>query len=638
VITGLLMREHQGTGHTSILHFYARRCRRILPAATLVILVVVFFTYLLLGVVTGNNTADDGRWAAVFLANFHFEALGTNYLAATRPPSPLQNYWTLSVEEQFYVVFPTLFLLVARAKRLFSLRARLSVALGVVIIASYWLSIAQTASHPQAAYFSPFTRAWELALGGLVAVCTPWLKRIPSDFAALVTWAGLAAILYSSFAFNALTGYPGSVVAIPVVGTAMVIAGGVAIPRYGAESLLGLRPMRWLGKLSYSLYLWHWPVLIIAAQRVGKTSLSVGQNLLLVLVALVISIATYHLVENPIRHWRLPARRTVLWGAGLVLTTVLALSLVLVTQSVSDPSYDVVPAPNNQTVLNQVNAASKITTVPKGIEPSLAAAGNDWSTVGGNLHYPCTLTAGLPVSKIQVCTGGDPQGRHLMIVYGDSHIIMWYPAFEAMAKAAHWRLVMFSQYYCPGALLTVTNPPDVAPVNGPYAPCDSFHRMAVSEINALHPNMVVISQEDLYTRPTGDRKAPTLFSAAEWQQGLTRLLNAIVVPNVKKIVLGNIPILHQSGPACLAAHLDDVQACSVRLDDLPGGSSPPFAQAERRAAAATGTQYVDPTPWLCATVCTAIISHYCVYLDQFHITGTYAKYLEVVLRKALGFP
>ena len=154
VITGLLLRERATSGHTSILHFYARRMRRILPAATLVILATVAVGYFKLGVVAGNSIAVDGRWAAVFLANFHFEAVGTNYFTATLPPSPLQNYWSLSVEEQFYVVYPTLFLLVAWARVRISLEAKLAVVLGAVIVVSYWLSVVQTQSHPTVAYFS----------------------------------------------------------------------------------------------------------------------------------------------------------------------------------------------------------------------------------------------------------------------------------------------------------------------------------------------------------------------------------------------------------------------------------------------------------------------------------------------------
>ena len=318
VITGLLLRERSGTGRTSILDFYARRCRRILPAATLVILATVAATYVVLGVTTGNSTADDGRWAAAFLANFHFESVSTNYLAAGRPPSPLQNYWSLSVEEQFYLVYPTLFLVVASAKRLFTMRVRLLAALSVVIVASYWLSISQTTSNPSLAYFSPLTRAWELALGALVVITTSWLRRLPQPVAVLLTWTGLGAIVYSAFAFNAHTAYPGSLVAIPVVGAAMIIGGGAAVPKAGTESLLGTTPFQWTGRRSYSLYLLHWPILIIAAERVGSTSLPVGESLLLVLVAVALSATSYSLVENPIRHLRLTSKRSVIGGIALV--------------------------------------------------------------------------------------------------------------------------------------------------------------------------------------------------------------------------------------------------------------------------------------------------------------------------------
>ena len=320
VITGLLLRERGSTGRTSILNFYARRVRRILPAATLVIVVAVAASYLMLGYVSGNIVADDGRWAAVFLSNFHFESVGTNYFTSKLPPSPLQNFWSLSVEEQFYVVYPTLFLVMARMKGRLSLQAKVAIALVVVIIASYWFSVAQTASQPTAAYFSPFTRAWELALGALVAVGTPWLKRIPAQTAALFTWAGLAAIAVAAFTFTAQTPYPGSLVAIPVVGAALVIAGGLVAPRLGAEQLLRLGPFQWFGQRSYSLYLWHWPILIIAAQYAGH-SLSVADNLLWVLLALGLSIVSYFAVENPLRHWKFLSRsgiRSLCLGAILV--------------------------------------------------------------------------------------------------------------------------------------------------------------------------------------------------------------------------------------------------------------------------------------------------------------------------------
>ncbi len=316
VITGVLLREKASSGRTSILSFYGRRCRRILPAATVVIVVTVVLSYVFLGIVGGNQTATDGVWATIFLANFHFASLGTNYLTELQPPSPLQNFWTLSVEEQFYLVYPTLFLLVGTARMAVSFRARLAIVLGAVIALSFALSVSQTASAPTVAYFSPFTRAWELALGALVAVGTPWLLRVPSRVAMAMTWLGLGLIALAAVSYNAKTAYPGSAVALPVVGAALVIAGGTVVSRHGAESLLRLWPFRQLGKLSYSLYLWHWPMLILAAESAGKSTLPVKTNLLWLLVALGLSIISYVAIENPIRHSR-PLNRNRLLSVGM---------------------------------------------------------------------------------------------------------------------------------------------------------------------------------------------------------------------------------------------------------------------------------------------------------------------------------
>jgi len=155
VITGVLLRERASSGRTSVLAFYGRRCRRIIPAATLVIIITVFLSYIFLGAAGGSRTAIDGRWATVFLANLHFISTGTSYLASQRPPSPLQNYWSLSVEEQFYVVYPTVFLVLAGIRTRLSLRARLATGLIVVFCGSLAFSIIDTSSNAIGAYFSP---------------------------------------------------------------------------------------------------------------------------------------------------------------------------------------------------------------------------------------------------------------------------------------------------------------------------------------------------------------------------------------------------------------------------------------------------------------------------------------------------
>jgi peptidoglycan/LPS O-acetylase OafA/YrhL len=634
VITGLLLRERTATGRTSIIDFYARRARRILPAATLVILVTVVASYLLLGFVDGNNVANDGRWAAAFLANFHFLEVGTNYLQALRPPSPLQHYWSLSVEEQFYVAFPTLFLLVAGVKHGASTRWRLVVLFGVGVVASYTWSIVQTTAHPAAAYFSPFTRAWELALGGLIAVGTPWLKKLEGQLAAAMTWVGLAAILYASFHFTILTPYPGRLVAIPVVGAGLVIAGGVVVPRHGAETVLGLRPAQWLGRRSYSLYLWHWPVLVIAAQYVNKTSLPFWKNVPLVIVAICLTVVTYRLVENPIRHLRVPSRQSVMIGTCSVVATIVILSVFVAVETVTPPVYRVVPAVNTSEVINQVAAAKQITTLPRHLEPSLSQAPNDWAAWNGNLYTACADTAPINAYSEKLCALGDRSSRHDMIVYGDSHTIMWVPAYEAIAKAEHLRLFVLAKYFCPPVQVTVVDPPGSGSVGAPYTSCISWHNWVIAVINALKPDLVIASQDSLYKTPVTATAPSDFFSEKAWQKGVTSMFDAMKIPGKNKVFLGNIPMLPQPGPACLARNPSDVQSCSAPI----GPTLVHLNVAEKAGTAAAHARYVETTPWFCSATCTAVIKNYVVYLDQLHVTGTYAKYLTNAMAEALGYP
>jgi peptidoglycan/LPS O-acetylase OafA/YrhL len=632
VITGLLLRERQGTSRTSILDFYARRVRRILPAATLVIAVTVIATFVVLGVVSGNTTTNDARWAAVFLANFHFEAIGTNYLTARLPPSPLQNYWSLSVEEQFYIVYPTLFLVVAALRSRFSLRSRLAALLTVIIVASYWLSVIQTSTHPSAAYFSPLTRAWELALGALVAVGTSWLRKLPAPLAAALTWAGAIAIVYSAFAFDSETAYPGSLVAVPVIGAALIIVGGTACPRWGTECVLGIHPVQWLGKRSYSLYLWHWPILILAAERVGESQLGFRQNIPYLIIAVLLSMVSYQFVENPLRHLRIPSRQTVMTGAIVVLATVLLLSLVLVMQTTAPTGTGIVPASNETAVVEAVAAAPQIKTIPKYLLPSLAETQQDFAGFNVNPATSCALSVLNNAIESNICTLGDPKGKKLLVLYGDSHALMWLPAFNSIARDAHWRLVVLASFFCPAELVTVSNPTPNGLIGPPNTLCDDFHTWSVDHINAMRPDLVVVAQSSLYDSPQTGKAKGGLFSRAVWGDGLVHLLQAIHVPPTHKIYLGDIPELPTDPPTCLSAHPDDVQACSAPV----GATTTGFAETERKAVARVGAQFIDPTPWFCSTVCTPIVSHYGVYRDQLHMTGTYALYLQRVLGAALG--
>jgi peptidoglycan/LPS O-acetylase OafA/YrhL len=331
VITSLLAREYAASGRISLVQFYARRARRILPAASVVTVVTVVATYHFLGVYPGLLTATDGRWAALFSANVHFGQLGTSYLGAEQPPSPLQHMWSLGVEEQFYLVWPAIFLLATvRATSARSVVIRLLSVLLVAILVSYAWSIIETASSPAWAFFSPFTRACELALGALVAIGAPFIAKIPGRFAPWVGFVGLTGVIASAVVFTKTTPFPGSAAFIPTASTALIVIAGGIRPSSLAEGILRVRPLQFLGSRSYSIYLWHWPLLIIAAEHAGKPVLPFRESAVLVLVAIVIADLTYRLIENPIRrshYLREHPLSSIALGAGLVGVTFVAMGL-----------------------------------------------------------------------------------------------------------------------------------------------------------------------------------------------------------------------------------------------------------------------------------------------------------------------
>jgi len=221
-----------------------------------------------------------------------------------------------------------------------------------------------------------------------------------------------------------------------------------------------------------------------------------------------------------------------------------------------------------------------------------------------------------------------------MVVYGDSHTLMWLPAFEAIARTAHWKLEVLGRFYCPAELVTIANQATWADPGGPYAACDQWHQWAVHWINVQKPNLLVISQVDDYGPPSVNGSPLTYFSETQWRKGLAALFNSIHVPRMREVLLGSDPTLAQAAPTCLSAHPNDIQACST-----PAQSAiDPLNQVDRATALAAGVKYVDTIPWFCSTACTAIIDHYVVYVDQNHITATWATYLENVLAQSLGFP
>lgn len=303
-ITGILIRERTTRKRLSFQRFYVRRVKRILPSAMLVLVATVLGSYFLFPPIRARETLVDALYAAIFASNFRFQAVGTDYFQQDQPPSPLQHYWSLSIEEQFYFVWPLLLVLIfagtrglARKGHKWTRQWGLFCAMALIVAASFAWAAFLSANDPNSAYFSTFGRVWELGVGALVAIAGPWLTRIPSAIRPVLAYLGLLGVAWSLFLIDAAVQFPAPWAAMPVLSTALVVAS------FHGDRVRWMFPLtnpiaRFFGDTSYTLYLWHWPVIILL-----MTILPKGPTfyIIAVVVALVLTILTYYYYENPIR-------------------------------------------------------------------------------------------------------------------------------------------------------------------------------------------------------------------------------------------------------------------------------------------------------------------------------------------------
>jgi peptidoglycan/LPS O-acetylase OafA/YrhL len=637
LITDLLLQEKARNGRISISRFYARRVKRILPAATLVVLATVFAAYYWLGFIARNQIADDAKWTAVFTANIHFGLLGTDYLGSQLPPSPLQHMWSLGVEEQFYLVWPGVLLglvLLVRGERH---RNALAVTLLGIIGASLAWSVTQTRTNATWAYFSPLTRAWELALGALVAVLATVAARVrPSWLIELLSLCGITGIMVSALVLNSSTHYPGSAVALPVISTALLIATGCANQRTLVGRALAVRPMQWIGARSYSLYLWHWPFLIIAAEYL-RHDLSATQNTGLLLLALAATAITYRLIENPARHARVLAQRTRLTlaiGAILIIVTVGIAQWQIATPANVSRRHENTPLAGGSyattaQVVDAVKAAEQVQTLPDTVAASLREPDDGGGASGCfdrlDTHMPAILEAHQPASDIGFgeCASGDPGGTKLMVMFGDSRAWMFGAPLELIAAKTGWKLRVFGFGGCEVADLEFLS----AETNAPNKECDAFRSAAISQIRALHPNLVI-------TTSAGDHKLAdgTVPTPAQSQDAWVSTFHKLAQPGTRLAMIGPIPYWPNNDARCLAAHVAEVQKCSLATAELVTNE---HEAPQAAAAAAAGVVFVSPRPWVCADRCEPVIADIRVYRETYHFSSTYAVYLTGALSEAL---
>jgi peptidoglycan/LPS O-acetylase OafA/YrhL len=644
LITGLLLDELDRTGAVSLSAFYARRIRRLLPLSALVLVATAVAASVVLPPLTHASVADDVRAAALWFSNWHFAAGSTQYMADTAQ-SPVLHYWSLSVEEQFYVVWPLVILLVVRSATRWGpmARRRLGTALAVVLGVSLLASVLLTSSLGPWAYFGLQTRAWELAVGAALALVVARLAEIPLAVAGLAGWVGLALIGWAALTFDRTTSYPGIAAVVPVAGAALVLASGVRTRGVGAAGPLSSPLAVYVGRLSYGWYLWHWPLLVLAAALAptsgvaadGATSRApLGYVVVAVLLSFGLAVVSHRVVEDPVRRsaWFAASRsRSLTLGAALTVTSVLVANAVLGGQDTTPVSVPVAAAaaPVASTGTARPTASATSPAPPTSAAPAAVVRAMTPAQARADASPPSACFAGFAGTDAPAgCRFGARHGATVVALVGDSHAAMWLPALDAAAKARGWQLWMWAKSACPLTDVGVFLPSYAKA----YDACTTWRANVMRRLSALpHLDLVVVARSkgylaDLVLDGNGQVASSDAIPAL-WTAGTRTMLDELRSV-AKHVVLVRDTPWSPTGdvPDCLSAHLSDPASCGFATSAGAHGDSVLVAAERAAMTGRSGVRMVDPTSLVCPLPTCSVVTPtgVIVYRDGHHLTRTFS--------------
>ena len=630
LITGHLWREVEKNGTVSLSRFWSRRVRRLLPASLLVLLCSAVITLTIMPETLRAQNLTEIGFATIYAVNWLLASNSVDYMAAENAPSLVQHYWTLSVEEQFYIVWPLLVIAViwvaSRYGRGRSHRHVLLGAFGLVGIASLAFSVWETSQAQSAAYFVTTTRVWEFAVGGIVALAA---LPSPGKVAQILTsWSAVAVILGSAVFLNGDTAFPGWVALVPVLSTAALLWAGDGPVAWSPQRLARFRPVQWLGDASYSVYLWHWPVIVVASQLLGGPP-GWGWSGVIVAVTLLLAAATKRWVEDPVRRapgiLQRPAATFGLMTAGMLLIGAVAVvpqvaSAHAQEQYTADIERELSDLEGCFGAYAVLNACADPYDVTASTKPANTQILEHWTAF--DRDPACRWKSDVSDARQGECVlEGEPdQPRVLML--GDSHSAQYLAPMLSLAREEGWHFELHSRSVCTGLGVAESKLDAGEP--------------SVEGCRAWSDQLLDSAQEEPFDAVITTAR-PRLYAGQEdtGAAGLSDLQDT----GSEAIVIGGVPgtgdgadSTGPDAPQCVEAAI-----ASAETRDPCAYTPEPWQDFLTVVAADTDAELVDPKEILCSDdgVCHSLIGGAIVYQDNNHLSSDFARSMQPWLETAL---
>ena len=621
LITQVLVRELERTGSVSLTRFFAGRVKRLMPQVLTVIAAVAVASSLLLSPVRADAVASDVMAAGMYAMNWRLSAGAVDYFAAGDADRPLDHLWSLAVEEQFYLAWPLLLLVIAwSCRRRTGARGALVVVLAAIAAASFLLAVRQSAAAPEQAYFSALARAWELAVGGLLALAL-LRRRLGRRPAVAAAWAGATAIAAATLLFDAGTPVPGAPALLPALGAAALLAAGTSRMPAAPTRALAARGLRYVGRISYAWYVWHWPALVFAAAAWGP--LPAAGGVAVTLASLVPTLFTHRWIEEPLRrskaHLRRP--RTILFAA-LAGPAAAVASGVALSASLSSPAP---LSARDAEGAGQLARTGHIQSSATALRPRPQQARED----RGRAYSDGCLVPERAV-KSPPCAYGDRRSRTTVVLFGDSHAMQFFPALDVVARRRGWRLVNLTKAGCPPAAVHVVSPLS----RREYPQCDAWREYALRRIErSERPAIVVAGGSAHHTVIASGRRLDGAASARALGEGYRPVLRRLRASAGEVAVLTDPPRTSLDVPGCVSGALDDLGRCAFERRPAVGRAQSVAAAAQR----VDGVRTVDATDQFCLPdLCPSVIGDVLVYRNSGHVTASFARTLAPWLGRRLA--